>query len=317
MTAKWALLSALLAGIVFGQDAQLSGLILDPSEAAMPDAEIILRSDQTGGRRTTHSSAAGVYSLTTLKPGVYRMTVRATGFETMVRENIELQVGENARLDFTLRIGDAQSTIIVTGGPPLINQDNASVGTVIDRNLIDQMPLNGRGIQTLIDLTPGTVIMPVADSSRGQFAINGQRTDANYFTIDGINANFSTGDTLTYNTYVRLQATPTFGQAGGGMLPANNFLGTFSNLVSPEALQEFRIQTSTYAPESGTLPGGQISLVSRSGSNRFSGSLFEYFRNDKADANDWFLNAASPRLLYLPSCMERSARLKIVSCFYY
>jgi hypothetical protein len=296
MNFRLALLPVLLAGIAAGQDAQISGLIQDPSLAAVSDAEITLRNDQTGGRRTTHSSDGGIYSVTTLKPGLYRLTVRARGFETIVREGIELQVGENARIDFTLHIGDSQTTITVTGGAPLMNQDDASVGTVIDRNLIDRMPLNGRGIQTLIDLSPGVVTLPVIDSSRGQFVINGQRSDANYFTIDGINANFATGDTLSQNAYVRLQAVPTFGQAGGGMLPANNFLGTFSNLVSPEALQEFKIQTSTYAPEAGALPGGQINLITRSGGSRFSGSLFEYFRNDKTDANDWFLNAAgAPR----------------------
>src|SRR4029077_15043071 len=78
---------------------------------------------------------------------------------------------------------------------------------------------------------------------------------------------------------------------GGGLLPANNFLGTFSNLIAPDALQEFKIQTSTYAPEFGHPPGGQIDLVSRSGGNRYSTSLFEYLRNDRTDANDWFNNA--------------------------
>jgi hypothetical protein len=287
------MLVVLLAGIANGQDAQLSGLIQDPSEAAVPGAEITLRSDQTGGRRVARSSEAGLYSLTTLKPGVYRMTVRAAGFETIVRENIELQVGENARLDFTLHMGDSRTTVTVTGGAPLINQDDASVGTVIDRNLIDRMPLNGRGIQTLIELTPGVLPVPVIQTSRGQFVINGQRSDANYFTVDGISANFAAGDILTQNVLAPfIKTLPTLGQAGGGVLPASNFLGTFSNLVSPDDLQEFRIQTSTYAPEFGSLPGGQINLISRSGGSRFSGSLFEYLRNDKADANDWFSNAA-------------------------
>ena len=296
MTFLPALLALLLTGIAFGQDAQLSGLIQDPSGAAVAGADITLRSDQSGGRRTTASSEDGVYNLTTLKPGTYHMTVRAAGFETVVREGIELQVSENARLDFTLRIGDSQTTITVTGDNALVNQDDASVGTVIDRNFIDRLPLNGRGIQTLIELTPGVIPMPVIDASRGQFVINGQRTDANYFTVDGVSADFAAGNSNGVNSRYRSDSVPTFGQAGGGMLPANNFLGTFSNLLSPEALQEFKIQTSTYAPEFGHLPGGQIDLISRSGGSRFAGSLFEYFRNDKTDANDWFQNAAgAPR----------------------
>ena len=141
----------------------------------------------------------------------------------MVREGTELQIGENARLDFTLRIGDSQITVTGTDGNSLINQDDASVGTVIDRNLIDRLPLDGRGIQALIELTPGVMPMPVIDASRGQFVINGQRTDANYFTIDGVNADFAAPDSPGINSDYRLQALPSFGQAGGGMLPANNF----------------------------------------------------------------------------------------------
>ena len=104
---------------------------------------------------------------------------------------------------------------------------------------------------------------PVVDASRGQFAVNGQRTDANYFTVDGVSANFSAGDAIqTTNEPGRHFS---IGQSGGGMLPANNFLGTFSNLVSPDALQEFKIQTSTFAPEYGRSPGAQIGLITRSG----------------------------------------------------
>jgi hypothetical protein len=122
---------------------------------------------------------------------------------------------------------------------------------------------------------------------RGQFAINGQRTDANYLTVDGVSANFALMNPLGMNN---IDSVVYPSQAGGAMIPANSFLGTFSNLVSPDALQEFKIQTSTFAPEFGRSPGAQIGLVTRSGTNRYSGSLFEYFRNDKADANDWFAN---------------------------
>jgi hypothetical protein len=282
-------LGAMACSVAFAQDAQIFGLIRDPSNAAVAGADVALRHEQTGGTRYTISNESGLYSLPALWPGSYRLTVRAAGFQTTVREGIQLDVGENARIDFALSIGTSQTTITVRGGSPLLNTADASVGTVIDRNLIDQLPLNGRGIQTLAELTPGVVLVPVFDASRGQFVIDGQRSDANYFTVDGVSADFSLANSETLDfVHAALQ---TAGQAGGGMLPANNFLGTFSNLLSPEALEEFKIQTSTYAPEYGHLPGGQIDLISRSGGTRYSGSIFEYLRNDATDANDWFNDA--------------------------
>src|SRR5260221_12421624 len=286
MTRIWlAPVFAFCAGVAIGQNAELSGLIKDPSNASVSGAEVSMRNEQTGGRRSTRSNALGFYSLPALGPGDYRLSIRAMGFETIVREGIKLEVGENARMDFSLRLGDFRTEVTVHGGPALINAENASVGTVIDRDIIDKMPLNGRGIQTLIELSPGVVAVPVVASSRGQFAINGQRSDANYFTVDGVSANFAVGNPLSPTSGVTL---PT--QAGGATIPANNFLGTFSNLVSPDALQEFKLQTSTFAPEFGRSPGAQIALVTRSGTNRYSGALFEYFRNDKTDASDWFAN---------------------------
>ena len=292
MICRVSLLAVLSGALAAAQDAQISGLISDPSKAGLAGADIALRNEQTGGRRSIQSNDLGFYSFSALRPGVYRLTVRAAGFETVVREGIVLEVGQSARLDFNLQIGVPQTTVTVSSAPPPVSLEDAAVGTVIDRNLIDKMPLNGRGIQTLIELAPGVNAVPVTDFSRGQFSINGQRSDANYFAIDGISVNFAAGNTNTINANNRA-ALPTIGQAGGGMLPAINFLGTFSNLLAPDALQEFKIQTSTYAPEFGHLPGGQIDLVSRSGANRYAASLFEYLRNDKTDANDWFNNAKS------------------------
>jgi hypothetical protein len=122
------------------------------------------------------------------------------------------------------------------------------------------------------------VVTPTALDDQGQFSVNGQRADANYFTVDGVSANFGvTG----YGPLV---------QTAGGALPALSALGGTNSLVSVDAMQEFRIQTSSFAPEFGRTPGGQISIVTRSGTNRFHGTLFEYFRNNVLDANDWFVN---------------------------
>src|ERR1700726_915753 len=182
---------AFCASMAIGQNAELSGLIQDPSSSGVSGAEVTIRNEQTGGRRSTNSNASGFYSLPALSPGLYRLSIRAIGFETIVREGIKLETGENARMDFSLRLGDFRTEVTVHGDSPLVNSENASVGTVIDRDIIDQMPLNGRGVQTLIELSPGVVAVPVVATSRGQFAINGQRSDANYFTVDGVSANFA------------------------------------------------------------------------------------------------------------------------------
>src|SRR5215510_4926515 len=188
---------AISAGILSGQSAGVSGLILDPSNSPISGAEVNIRNEQTGGRRNTTSNTAGLYGLPSLSPGEYRLSIRAAGFETVVREHIRLEVGENARLDFILRLGDVRTAVTVTSGAPLMNTENAAVGTVIDRRIIDQMPLNGRGIQSLIELSPGVVAIPVIDGNSGQFVVNGQRSTANYFTVDGVSANFAVGSALS------------------------------------------------------------------------------------------------------------------------
>src|SRR5205814_9147104 len=132
--------------------------------------------------------------------------------------------------------------------------------------------------QALIELTPGTVLTKSNYAVQGQFSVNGQRDNANHFMIDGVSANVGVG------------AGVSLVQTAGGTVPAFTALGGTNNLVSVDALQEFRIQTSTYAPEFGGMPGGQVSIVTRSGTNQFRGTLFDYFRNDVLDANDWFAN---------------------------
>src|SRR6202021_1295357 len=205
---------AFCAGVAFGQNAELSGLVQDPSHSGVSGAEVTIRNEQTGGRRSTSANASGFYSLPALGPGLYRLSIRATGFETIVREGIKLETGENARLDFSLRLGDFRTEVTVHGDSPLINSEDASVGTVIDRDTIDQMPLNGRGIQALIELSPGVVAVPVSSGNRGEFAVNGQRTDANYFTVDGVSANFALMSPLSLNAGV---ADPYPLQGGGAL----------------------------------------------------------------------------------------------------
>src|SRR5678815_2255041 len=152
------------------------------------------------------------------------------------------------------------------------------VSTVVNRTFVENLPLNGRTFQTLISLTPGVVVVVTNQFDQGQFSVNGQRADANYFTVDGVSANFGvTG-------FIAMM------QGASGALPALSASGGTNSLVSVDAMQEFRIQTSSFAPEFGRTPGGQVSIVTRSGTNAFHGTLFEYFRNSVLDARDWFVN---------------------------
>src|SRR5262249_25726879 len=158
-------------------------------------------------------------------------------------------------IDFEMALGAASETITVEGGTPLVNTQSGTVSTVIDRTFVDNLPLNGRSFQTLILLTPGVVVTATAFDDQGQFSVNGQRADANYFTVDGVSANFGiTG-------YLAMV------QAASGALPALSASGGTNSLVSVDAMQEFRIQTSSFAPEFGRTPGGQVSIVTRSGTN--------------------------------------------------
>src|SRR5712692_6664111 len=262
---------------LLAQSAELSGLITDPSSLAVPGARVLVQSADTGATRTVSSNQQGEYSVPALLPGPHNITVEANGFKTVHQNGVVVEVDQRARLDFALTIGSNTETITVQGSAPLLNTSDASVSTVIGNRFVENLPLNGRSFSSLIDLTPGVVLTPSNFYEQGQFSVNGQRPDANYFLVDGVSANLGSvgGGNL-------------LGQSGAGQLPATSAFGGTSNLVSLDALEEFRIQTSTFAPEYGRTPGAQISVVTKSGMNTFHGTAFEYLRNDIFDANNWF-----------------------------
>jgi hypothetical protein len=259
----------------------ISGLIWDPDGRSVPGAEILIVNDATGVQYSARTNNEGLYVLANLPPGPYRLQVSKIGFKALIKPDIVLNVQDALAINFTLPIGAASEVVTVQGGAPLINTQDASVSTVVDRQFAEGLPLNGRSFQTLIELTPGVVPTTSNYQDNGQFSVNGQRASSNYWAVDGVSANIGIGASPT--------AYP--GNGLGGSLGSFSALGGTNSLVSVDALQEFRIQTSTYAPEFGRTPGGQISIVTRSGTNQFHGTLFDYFRNDVLDANDWFANA--------------------------
>jgi Carboxypeptidase regulatory-like domain/TonB dependent receptor len=268
---------------VFAQspNGTISGVVFDPTSAIIAGAQITAVNDATRVQYPTATNTDGVYVLTNLPPGSYRIQVAKIGFKTLIKPDIVLNVQDALAINFSLPIGAASETVTVTGGAPLVNTTSASVSTVIDRNFVESLPLNGRSFNTLLQLTPGVVVFPVAGTgggfgaAPGQFSVAGQRTDANNLTVDGVSANFGVSVGIPQ-------------ESGTGTAQAFSAFGGTSSLVSVEALQEFRVETSSFAPEFGRVPGGQISLTTRSGANQFHGEIYEYFRNDAMDANDWF-----------------------------
>ncbi len=264
--------------IVAGQSTNgtISGIVFDPDGKAIPHAELLIVNDATGISYPGATNGEGIYAIPNLPPGPYRIQVSKYGFKTLIKPDVVLHVEDALAINFTLPIGAASEIVTVEGGTPLLNTTDAAVSTIVDRQFAENLPMNGRSFQALIELTPGVVLTPSTQADAGQFSVNGQRASSNYWMLDGVSANVGMG--------------ANFNAAGGagGTLGAFSVLGGTNSLVSVDAMQEFRIQTSTYAPEFGRSPGGQISIVTRSGENRFSGTVFDFFRNEALDASDWF-----------------------------
>jgi hypothetical protein len=266
--------------------ATLSGTVSDEAGAVVTGAQITLLNLSTALQRHAATDGEGRFVVPLLPPGRYTLTAQREGFTTVEVRGLTLNVGDQVSLRVKLRVGEIGESVTVVDHLDGV-RESASVSTVVDRHLVENLPLNGRSFQTLFELAPGTILTRASFSEQGQFSASGQRANANYFMVDGVSANVG----------VSAGAAP--GQAAAGSLPALTVLGGTNNLVSVEALEEFRIQTSSFAPEFGRTPGAQVSIVTRSGTNELHGSAFDFFRHDALDASDWFANSrglARPRL---------------------
>jgi len=267
-------------------DGNINGLVSDPSSAAVVGAEVVGVNDVTGVQYSTKTNSDGIYVLPNLPPGPYRLQVSKIGFKTIIKPDIVLNVQDALSINFTLPVGAAYEILTVEGGAPLVNTESAAVSTVVDQTYVKNMPLNGRSFQDLILLTPGALTQtPQASFAgntglglTGEFSVNGQRTESNYYTVDGVSANVGVGSSMI------------LGAGPSGSLAASTALGTTQALVSVDDLQEFRVQSSTYSAEYGRNPGGQFSFETKSGTNQWHGTAYDYLRNGAFDANDWFNN---------------------------
>src|SRR5260370_27833142 len=179
-----------------------------------------------------------------------------------------------------MQVGSMREVVTIEDAAPLMNAEDAAVGAFAGPHLIDALPLNGRGLLSIVSLAPGVLTTPATLGEAGQFSANGQRPNANYFAVDGVSA----------NTGVSGSATPA--QFSGGTLPAMTAFGSTQTLSSTESIEDVRVQTSSFAPEFGRAPGANVGITTRSGTNELHGSAFYSGRNEALDANNWFANAA-------------------------
>jgi hypothetical protein len=292
----------------FGQteSARISGRVTDLTGAVIVGAECKITNIETNVSTSTTTNEDGIYVLPDLHPAIYQLTIQKEGFRTVVQPSLQLYVQDAINENFTLAIGPASESVTVLSDAFGIRTDSAAVSTVVDDQFVQNMPLNGRSFQPLIALTPG-VVFTSQNLGQGQFSANGQRSNANYFMVDGVSANF--GVTISG-----------LGQTLGGAIPGFSAQGGTNGLVSVDAMQEFRIQTSSYAAEFGHTPGSQVSIVTKSGGNQFHGTAFNYLRNNIFDARNYFdappfPSRRSARMTLAVRLAVQSAKTKLSSSF--
>jgi len=274
-----ALLLLPLGSVAWGQNATIGGIVTDASGAVIANAKTVVTNLSTQEKFATASNKVGVYSLAGVTPGKYNLTVSAAGFQTQQRTAITVNVGAKIEINVQLSVGSTSQEVTVNGSGENINTTDASVSTVVDRQFVQNLPLNGRSFQSLITVAPGTEVVPSqGEGSSGEISVNGQRTEANYYTVDGISAD--TGATVS--------SSGAIGGGFSGSTPQASAFGTTQSIISIDALEEFRESTSSYSAEYGRTPGGQFSFISRSGTNQFHGTAYDFLRNDVMDAKNYF-----------------------------
>jgi hypothetical protein len=259
------------AGTCWGQSGttSLHGIVTDKSGATIGEAKISLSNAAQGFSRETSSNAAGEYDFSTLAPGTYVLTVEAAGFRKAEIKNLQLLVNSPGTSNVVLEIGSSAQTIEVSAEAERLNTSDASLGVAFDENQIKQLPMEGRNVPDLLSLQAGVAytgnrddINRDTDTRSG--AVNGARSDQSNITLDGVDVNADTrGDAFT------------------SVLP-----------ITADSVQEFRVTTTNYNADEGRSSGAQVSLITKSGTNKFHGSLYEFHRNTITSANDYFVKQA-------------------------
>ncbi len=280
------LLPLLFTALLLGQEfsASLSVTVSDPSGAVVPNAHMVLIDSRWGTVHQGDTNVAGVVTFDSLRPSDYSLEAVKAGFEKARIERLVVAVRDRQSLRLELKVAGAKTSITVTDAVQGVTTD-ASPGLSVDQNYIQNLPVNGRSMEALVMMTPGiTSAAGGMGGAGGGFNANGLRSNTNYYTMDGLSLNSPVGGGPGGG------GPPRGGGFGGG--PASGGGEASSEMMSMDALQEVRVQTSPFAPEFGRSPGAQVSMTSRGGTNQPHGSLLYYFRNDRLNANDWFANSS-------------------------
>src|SRR5262245_62425979 len=267
------LLSNALSAQTTVAGARLNGTVTDPTSAAIPDAKVTVHNTETGLTRETQTTDAGLYDFPSLPVGRYELTIEKTGFSGVKRTGILLTVGALATIDTSLQVGGITEVVEVTEVTPVVESSRSSTATTISMESVSNLPLNGRSFIDLSTLTPGVVRDPTRG---GDFAFGGQRGPTNSVLVDGADSN---------NLF--------FGQATGrtGFRPP---------AFSQGAIQEFQINTNSYAAEIGRASGGVLNVITRSGSNEFHGTAFDFYRDKGLNENTYVHSRGRHRQHALP-----------------
>ena len=252
-----------------GSEGRISGTITDQSAASIPSARVTITDVQRNVSRGLTTDAAGAYAAPSLIPGTYNIRVEFRGFKTAERNTLLLEVGQDLRVDFSLQPGEQTQTITVTGEVAALNTTNAELGGTLSNEVINDLPLNGRNFENLLDLRPGVVKYP--GNSGWTQATNGLRPHDNFFMVDGVNSN-----------------DPWMAQS---MMNAVMAAGDAGTMLPIDAIDEFKTNQNPRA-EYGWKPGAIVNVGIKSGSNSFHGSAYAYGRTDSWDANNFFSNEA-------------------------
>lgn len=243
------------------------GTVLDPSAAVVPNATVVVENQGTGAAYNLKTDAAGNFIAPALAVGMYRVTASAPGFKTRVNENLRLQVSDRLRVELVLETGQVSERVTVTGDAPVVETASTTLGGVVTTKQVEDLPVNGRNVMDLLQLIPGAMLRGGASSQTVGGAQIFRSSSGVRFLLDGADASRVDADDLN-NTY---------GSSRGRISRA-----------SIDAIQEFRVYTNSYSAEYGEALGGVVNLITKSGTNDFHGGLFEYLRNEKLDARNYF-----------------------------